>query len=113
MFDRIINYMNKNTTVLYTILGALMVPGFLLLWIGFSLWAAWAVITLWAWFAVPIFGLPMLGYWQAVGLGLLLSALRPHNNVTNEKSWNAWARGIVGPPLLVLFCWLSKSFSAM
>lgn len=36
----------------------------------------WVLSTLWGWFVVPIFALPALGLWQAVGLSLFVSYFR-------------------------------------
>ena len=41
------------------------------------------LMILWNWFMPTIFGLPMIGFWQAVGLNFLASIL--FNKTTTKK----------------------------
>ncbi len=114
--DRIISYMQEKTKTTSVLAGLvvliLAIPLFGILWVVLSLWEAWAVVVLWAWFAVPIFNLPIIGYWQAVGLSLVISSLRPkHTN--NKDSKISWGVVIAGPPLAIFFGWVTKYFAGM
>lgn len=40
-----------------------------------AIWRGFVLTKLWMWFAVPIFGLPMLGLIPAIGLSLLVGFL--------------------------------------
>jgi hypothetical protein len=73
-----------------------------------SLWAAWGIVTIWGWYAVPIFGLPMIGYWQAAGLSLLAFSIKPQLNLKSDSS--AWVGALLRPPVYVFFAWLFKYF---
>ena len=59
----------------------------LLVWGLFSLALAWPVLLLWNWLMPVIFTLPTIGYWQSVGLMLLVSLLfRWHITIGAKKS---------------------------
>lgn len=47
----------------------------LVLWLVVSLLLAWPVKLLWNWLMPVIFGLPVITFWQAAGLMLLISIL--------------------------------------
>ena len=47
----------------------------LALWPTVSLLLAWPVKLLWNWLMPVIFGLPLITFWQAAGLMLLISIL--------------------------------------
>lgn len=47
----------------------------LVLWPVVSLLLAWPVKLLWNWLMPVIFGLPVITFWQAAGLMLLISIL--------------------------------------
>jgi hypothetical protein len=49
-------------------------------------WKALAFKILWAWFVVPVFGLPVLSIPVAIGLGLVLEGLQGFKLVTKSKA---------------------------
>jgi hypothetical protein len=67
------------------ILGVFAVAGVVALMIVASMLRGWALSTLWAWFAVPIFGLPPLGIAQAIGISLTLGMITHQYVPTKEK----------------------------
>jgi hypothetical protein len=63
------------------LLGAIGVIGIVALLLGAP------VMLLWNWLMPSIFGLPVITFWQALGLNLLSSILfGKHNNSFNKKS---------------------------
>lgn len=92
--------------------GLVLGLGFIATLILISLWKAWAVAILWAWFVTPIFSLPAIGYWQAAGLVLFVSTLRA-NTITKGSNAHAFNSIILGPPVAVAFGWLIKVVSGM
>ncbi len=59
------------TSLAATAVGALQVTGVLIA-LPFLLFRAWIFSMFWAWFAVPILGLPAISLLQATGLLLLI-----------------------------------------
>ena len=57
--------------------GVIAVPLILItgaiVWFVLSLIKGFVLTKLWAWFIVPVFELPMLKLWEAVGISMLLS----------------------------------------
>jgi hypothetical protein len=47
------------------------------LYIPLLVWQGYAATKLWAWFAVPLLGLPALGLWAMVGLALVVGIVWP------------------------------------
>jgi hypothetical protein len=76
----------------------------------------WALSTLWGWFVVPLFKLPALPIFYAMGLGLIASALHPTVSVndkdrtTVEKVGVFVARIFVLPVFLVFIGWIIQMF---
>lgn len=70
----------------------------------------WALMLLWNWFAVPLLGLPALASIPAaIGLGLVVSLLRPIQPPSNkEKSWAPFAFIFIHPLLSVLIGYIVK-----
>jgi hypothetical protein len=79
--------------------------------------------TLWAWFVIPVFGLPALGMASAYGLGLVVQTLVEHNSFPDSKKDEdmtpeavkerialAFARVLVEPLIILLFGWVAHSF---
>lgn len=81
------------------------VPLFIALVIALSLWSAWGVVTLWGWYAVPL-GAPIIGYWHAAGISLLLHMLKPQLNIKSEGT--SLIGAIVRPPVYVFFGYIFK-----
>lgn len=87
----------------FAFLGLVLVSG---------LWWAYCLSILWAWFAVPIWGLPVMGVWQLFATKLLLSGLMPHGQHPKETDGfqAAVVRAILIPPMFLLIGWMIKSF---
>lgn len=75
---------------------------------------AFVFLKLWAWFIVPVFGLPALGYASAIGLSLVAAMLQNHN-VAKEKHksddpleqvLNFISNSAAGSLLFLLFGWI-------
>lgn len=92
--------------------GIVAVGGFLALILVSGLWWAYCLSILWAWFAVPIWGLPVVGVWELFATKLLLSGLMPHGAHPKETDGfgASLARSILIPPMFLLVGWLVKSF---
>lgn len=45
----------------------------------------WALMTLWGWFIVPIFGLPSLTIVQAIGVAMVISFLTKRHDLSEQK----------------------------
>lgn len=39
-------------------------------------WTGWAFSVLWGWFIAPVFGLPLISWMQAIGIGLVVDAAK-------------------------------------
>lgn len=73
--------------------------------------------TLWAWFVVPIFGLPVLTVPWAIGLAMVVATAAPHPRPEASKERKGWstllgdAAAYVLAPLLALpLGWLVLQF---
>jgi hypothetical protein len=47
----------------------------LIAWLPLAALNGWAIATLWAWFIVPTFGLPVITWQQSIGLGIVVAYL--------------------------------------
>jgi len=45
----------------------------------------WPLMLLWNWLMPTIFGLPIITFWQAVGLNLLSTVLFNHSTIKKSK----------------------------
>lgn len=65
---------------------------------------AWALMTLWGWFVVPL-GAPAVTLWHMAGVSLLLSAMlwryRKDADLTAEQAVEAVIASALYPPLVV------------
>lgn len=52
---------------------------------GFLCLKAWLVMLLWNWVMVGLFSLPVLGFWYAVGISLLISLLFKSFKISTEE----------------------------
>jgi hypothetical protein len=80
----------------------------LVLSVPLAFWRAFVFIKLWAWFAIPIFGLPALGLAAAMGLSILIGFLvvsAPMNDKKHEYG-EIIAHQVVTGTLLPLFALL-------
>lgn len=79
--------------------------------------------TLWAWFVIPVFGLPALGMAAAYGLGLVIQTFignstfpesKKDENMTpeavKERLAKAFARVLSEPLIILFFGWVVHSF---
>ena len=81
---------------------------------------AWAVVVLWAWFVLPIVPfLPPLGYAQAIGIQLVMSAILPHpTSLCEDKRTISEKVGVLieialAPVFLVGVGWLVRYFGGL
>jgi len=63
------------------VLGCLTALGF----IGSFLILGWTLMLLWNWLMPTIFGLPLITFWQAVGLNLLSTILFKSTSFKSNK----------------------------
>lgn len=78
-----------------------------------TVWRAYVLTVLWAWFVVSTFALPALSIPAAIGLCLTLSMLRPHKNVKSdpdEKAGEVFAVGVLVPLVLLGLGYIVKAF---
>ena len=82
--------------------------------------SAWAITVLWAWFVLPIVPfLPPLGYAQAIGIQLVISAIRPHpispceDRRTTQEKIAILVGAALAPVFLVGVGWLVKYFGGL
>lgn len=74
-------------------------------------WRAWAIVTLWGWFAVPIFHFPAISYAQALAVTLLVHMMTYQYVPSKEKDWMMpLSIQFLGPPLAVFIGWVLKSY---
>jgi hypothetical protein len=59
---------------------------FLLMVVGLSALFAFPTMWLWNWLMPDIFGLPMIDFWQALGLGVLSQLLIKSSASSSSKS---------------------------
>lgn len=91
------------------ILGAIVAFAGLVALVG--LFAAVTLLSLWGWFAVPIFGLPPLTLAKAYAVALTLSFLtktmnwEPGTDVYVKRTYFIW-----GPLMYMLFGWIAYQF---
>lgn len=80
------------------VLGGIALAALMLLWGGF--WTGLTASILWAWFAVPTFGLPVISIAQAYGLALIVRLFQLHqHSKETEKGWRWIATALVKWPL--------------
>lgn len=76
------------------------------LWLPLAMLYAWALQTLWGWYAVPIFGLPFLSYGAAMGVGLVVQFLTrgiPNYHSERPAGDKAWDfAGCITRPIFVV-----------
>lgn len=79
---------------------------------GLIVYRGWVFSVLWAWFAVPVFGLPVISVPAAIGLAAIVSMLTSHQAPEN-KDGDRWAKfgGILlGPAIVLLVGWIAKQY---
>lgn len=102
------------STLITVLLGGIASIALVVLWGGF--WSALTFSTLWAWFVVPLFNLPVLSMLQAYGVALAFRACKGLDTKKQEKEElsSVLARMLVVPPLasgvMLLVGWVVKSW---
>ncbi len=87
----------------------MMIP----LWPLFALWRGYAISLLWGWFVAPTFGLSPLSIHAAIGLMLVMGAIksvdyqRDDREASEKLGWSL-AIGILGPGLMIGTGWVWK-----
>lgn len=95
-------------------LGGIAAIALSLVWGGF--WMGLTLSTLWEWFIVPVFGLPVLGILQAYGVALVARAMRgyEHKERDGKGFGAAMAQAFFLPPvlagLLLVVGWVAKAW---
>lgn len=94
----------------------LMIVGVFAVSIVGIIWKGYVLSILWAWFAVPVFGLPALGIAAAIGVALVISFLTHQYVYTEDERGPAAKFGAMFGaaflyPLIVLTTgWIVKGF---
>lgn len=101
------------------LIALLAVAGGIGLIIGAVIIRAWALVTLWGWFIVPVFvGAPVITMPVAIGISLLVGMFTQHlqDKVADPKKSkteafaDSLARAIIGPTVTVGFGWIALQF---
>lgn len=89
---------------------------YVILAIPITIWEGFVIKTLWAWFIVPVFGLPVLAIAPALGLALVCSILTHQMPMGTEKMTPAelisrqLTTGLIGPAVVLFFGWIVNHF---
>lgn len=96
------------------VLGAV---GVCLLWLYSAFAFGYVGMTLWEWFIVPVFGLPLLSWGKAYGIALLVGLWTHQHRVNTNKDERTTpekvgqAIGVLLSPWIVLFVgWVGKTY---
>lgn len=76
-----------------------------------TIWEAFAIKTLWAWFVATQFGLPLIGMAHAVGLALLASLFThqaPSNVDDDGRLVQVLSWGAITPAVALAVGWIAK-----
>lgn len=103
--------MNKNIDeILYGCVG-IVVLGVVLIIAG-TLLSGWALSVIWAWYAVPVFGLPVLSVKNAILLAAFIGYFTPmelnkdNDETKNQKLLNGIATILFKPIFYVTWFWV-------
>lgn len=114
--------MNRNSEKLTNgIIVTSTVVGVLVLFLLMGLYGSWAAafvgVRLWAWFVVPVFGLPLLTLPQAYGLSLLChfwTWQHFSSKCKDERTWKEHLGEAIGlliaPWFTLLVGWVCKAY---
>lgn len=76
-------------------------------------WRGYVLSVLWAWFAVPTFGLPVLSVTQAIGVAIVVAMLthqgstEKHSEEVQSTSWTfAILQGFLDPLFALIMGWI-------
>jgi hypothetical protein len=97
----------KNKVTFFTVLGAAVLIPFVICYSAFS----WGFVfyNLYEWFVLPVFiSLPIIGYWQSVGLMLFISLFKNHSDyIPLERDIKMeWLIIFFSPWITLLVAWL-------
>ena len=93
--------------------------GFPVLLAASAVWRGYVLAILWAWFAVPTFGLPPLSIPFAIGLTLVARMVVGSSQTgreaekpmtPREKLWNSFSVIVIVPALILLIGWIVRQF---
>lgn len=89
----------EGAVALAAVVGVFAVVALSIAWGGF--WTGLTLSVLWGWFAVPVFGLPVLTVWQAYGLALIVRTLQRYKVEKNDDGFGiAMAKVLFGAPFI-------------
>lgn len=77
--------------------------------------SGWVLSVMWGWFVVPVFHLPDLTVWQAVGLSCIVAFLKSSSNNDNKTKTeveiisNLLVAAFFSPLLALGFAWIVHS----
>ncbi|MBH2008236.1 MAG: hypothetical protein I8H71_00915 [Xanthomonadaceae bacterium] len=97
------------------LLGGIAAIVLLIVWGGF--WAGLAVSVMWAWFIVPVFGLPALSIAQAYGIVLLVGLMTAKEKTEKDSGSFAavlgkgFLRTSLVPALVLLVGYIVKAWA--
>jgi len=74
-----------------------------------SIWSGYVFSILWAWFIVPLFGLPALSVAAAIGVTLVVRFLT-HQRQPGMPSGQTWASIAIVPLVFLAIGWVVKGF---
>ena len=82
-----------------------------------SIWKGYVLTVLWAWFVVPIFGLPVLSLAPAIGISLMVSFLTHQSDATTAKEGTPTDRfaksvshALIAPAVVLGIGWVVNQF---
>ncbi|MEX1061603.1 MAG: hypothetical protein WEC39_00590 [Patescibacteria group bacterium] len=81
--------------------------------IPISILRGWVLTKLWAWFIMPVFGLPSLGIAPAIGFALIVgffSSVDSEEDPTVEKFAELLLKGVITTFYFLVFGWLVSLF---
>jgi uncharacterized membrane protein SpoIIM required for sporulation len=91
--------------------------GVLALMVLSSMWKGYVLTVLWAWFLVPVFGLPALAIAPAIGLALVVSFLTYQSDASkepegefSERMAKAVAHALLMPAFVLGIGWVVRQF---
>lgn len=80
-----------------------------------AIWQGYVLHILWGWFMTPVFSLPPLTMFQAVGVALVVGYLTKQSESglkkdKNLKPYLMWYEMALNPALALLVGWIVKQF---
>lgn len=122
MSNRLYSSNDENTNIFLSfakLVGILILTGvsIVLIYLYSAFALGYVSMILWAWFVVPVFGLPLLSWGQAYGIAILMALWthRYHVNTNKDERTTSekvgQAIGALMAPWIVLFVgWVGKTF---